>query len=224
MQVYPKNPGYKPFLPSFSKRGGKVIRQKRRQLLVDLLPKLLFRSDDLASYQKIWLEVGFGSGEHLAHRAVQNPDILFIGCEVYENGIAKLLEKVNDSNLKNIRIFNYDARLLLQELPENSLDRVFILFPDPWPKKKHHKRRVINQQTLEMLRRVMKDGAMLNIATDHDNYAEWIMVHMAIHGGFEWNAENHADWQSLPPDHITTRYQHKSLAGRPVFLNFNKKE
>jgi len=219
------------YIPSFGRRGGRVIRKSRRCALEEVLPGISVQSSEFRvqefkkenNYQEIWLEIGFGSGEHLAARAEVNPDIGFIGCEVYQHGVATLARQVQEKNLKNVRVFTEDARLLLETLPENSIDHIFILFPDPWPKKKHHKRRIINQAMLTELVRILRKGGALNLATDHMGYACWMLVHLNEHSGFEFTAENATDWQNPPEGHILTRYQQKQKAGTaPVFLNLNK--
>ncbi len=170
---------------------------------------------------KNWLEIGFGGGEHLAHQAALHPEIGIIGCEPYINGIAGLLKHIDDHKLHNIRIYSEDARLLMERLPDASLERVFILYPDPWPKARHHKRRLISTEFLNALARVMKPGAELRLATDHADYCAWMLEHLLSHSAFEWTAKICDDWLNPPPDWISTRYEQKALAGRPTYLDFH---
>jgi tRNA (guanine-N7-)-methyltransferase len=173
----------------------------------------------------IWLEIGFGGGEHLAQLAEENPQTGFIGCEVFENGIVKLLGQIERRRLDNIRIFADDARLLMAPLAPASVDRVFILFPDPWPKRRQHKRRIVSPATLDGLAEIMTDDAELRVATDDADYLCWILEHIATHPAFEWLARRPADWRERPPDWPPTRYEQKArAAGRPpAFLRFRRR-
>jgi tRNA (guanine-N7-)-methyltransferase len=202
-----------------------------RQLLRDeLLPRLTISLPEhgpldpttlfAAPCQAVWLEIGFGGGEHLAAQAADHPDVGFIGCEVFENGIARLIGEIARRNLGNIRIFADDARLLLDHLMPASIGRVFILFPDPWPKERHHKRRLVATPTLDRLAAIMQPGAELRLATDDGGYLAWMLDHLTAHPDFAWTARRPADWQQRPPDWPATRYEEKArAAGRePSFL------
>jgi len=180
-------------------------------------PRTLFP----APKRELWLEIGFGAGEHLAAQAAAHPDIGFIGAEVFENGVVKLLAAVREGGLENVRVLVDDARLLLAALPDRSLGRVFILFPDPWPKLRHHKRRMVSPATLDQLARLMRDGAELRLATDDVGYLRWMLELAPVHPAFEWTARGPADWRRRPPDWPGTRYERKAiLAGRqPCFLS-----
>ena len=171
------------------------------------------------------LEIGFGAGEHLAAQAAAHPERGFIGCEVFENGVAKLLAEIEQRRLANIRLFLDDARLLLATLREASLAHVFILFPDPWPKLRHHKRRIVTRATLDALARVMTDGAELRLATDDRGYLAWMLEHTTGHRDFEWLARRPPDWRERPSDWPATRYEQKAVAaGRsPTFLRFRRR-
>lgn len=175
--------------------------------------------------RSIWLEIGFGGGEHLAQLAEQHPQTGFIGCEVFENGIVKLLAEIERRRLGNIRIFPDDARLIIAALPTASVDRVFILFPDPWPKRRQHKRRIVSRATLDGLAEIMTDDAELRIATDDAGYFSWILEHITAHPAFEWLARRPADWRKRPPDWPPTRYEAKArAAGRsPAFLRIRRR-
>jgi tRNA (guanine-N7-)-methyltransferase len=173
----------------------------------------------------VWLEIGFGAGEHLAQLAEQHPQTGFIGCEVFENGIVKLLAQIERRRLDNIRIFADDARLIMAVLPAASIGRVFILFPDPWPKRRQHKRRVVSRPTLDALAEIMSDNAELRVATDDADYLCWILEHIIAHPAFEWLARRPGDWRERPPDWPPTRYEAKArAAGRPpAFLRIRRR-
>lgn len=170
----------------------------------------------------VWLEVGFGAGEHLAMQARAHPDVAMIGCEPFVNGVACLLSRIDKDGLDNIRIFDDDARLLLDALNEAEISRVFILFADPWPKKRHHKRRFISAETLDSLARVMKDGAQMRFASDHIGYVEWAIEHFLRHPCFEWASRTTKDTYRHPNDGFETRYEAKAKArgDRCVHLGF----
>jgi tRNA (guanine-N7-)-methyltransferase len=173
----------------------------------------------------IWLEIGFGGGEHLAQLAEQHPQTGFIGCEVFENGIVKLLGEIERRQLDNIRIFADDARLIIAALPAASIDRVFILFPDPWPKRRQHKRRIVSRATLDGLAEVMTDNAELRLATDDGGYLSWMLERVTAHPAFEWLARRPADWRDRPLDWPPTRYERKARAASrpPAFLRLRRR-
>jgi tRNA (guanine-N7-)-methyltransferase len=210
----------------YGRRRGKKLRAGQEALLDTLLPKLLIKlplSEPLDA-RELWLEVGFGSGEHLVWQAEQHPDVTLVGCEPFINGVAKCLAHIERAGVGNVRLFNDDARLLMAALPERSLSRVFILFPDPWPKTRHHKRRFVARATLDQLARLMKPGAELRLATDDPSYLPWMVEHACSHPDFEWLAERPSDWRGRPEDWPPTRYEQKMLAGhKPVFLRFKRR-
>jgi len=174
---------------------------------------------------ELWLEIGFGAGEHLAEQAAAHPDVGFLGAEVFENGVVKLLAEVQRRGLGNVRILVDDARLLLAALPDASVGRTFILFPDPWPKARHHKRRMVSPATLDQLARIMKDGAELRLATDDIGYLRAMLELAPVHAGFAWQARGPRDWRERPSDWPATRYEAKAVAaGRiPHFLRCTRK-
>ena len=221
-------------LRSFGRRKGRNLRPTKQGLFDTLLPKIEIkkirsREDENESsfldflpspVLPLWLEIGFGGGEHLAHQAGLHPEVQFIGCEPYVNGIAGLLSHIEEHKLNNIRIYSDDARDLINSLPDNSLERVFILYPDPWPKTRHHKRRIISREFLDSLTRVMKPDAELRLATDSADYATWMLERLLAHKNFKWTAKTCEDWLNPPAEWISTRYEQKALAGRPTYLNF----
>jgi tRNA (guanine-N7-)-methyltransferase len=175
--------------------------------------------------QAIWLEIGFGNGEHLAEQALGHPDIGFIGCEVFVNGVAGLLGHVDRFALPNVRILDDDARPLLHVLPSASVDRIFLLFPDPWPKARHAKRRFIGPANLAVLGRLLVNGGDLWIATDDPGYARWTLLHTIGRSEFSWRAKGPRDWRDQPAGWVETRYQRKAAAvGRAtIFLRFERR-
>ena len=170
---------------------------------------------------EVWLEIGFGGGEHLAQQAARRPDALFLAAEPFLNGVASALRHIDALGLDNVRLHASDARDLLAALPDASLDRIFILFPDPWPKTRHHKRRLIQDEVAAELARVLKPGGRLRFATDWRDYAGWTLERMLRSGRFDWTAQGAGDWRGVPADHVTTRYETKRLGDcAPVFLEF----
>lgn len=170
-----------------------------------------------------WLEIGFGHGEHLAAVAADNPCVGVLGCEPFLNGTAHLLQLVEDEDLRNVRIFPDDARLLMDGLPDACLGRVFLLFPDPWPKLRHHGRRFINPDNLDRLARLLRRGGELRLASDHMGMVRWMLWHVRRHPAFAWLAQSANDWRRRPPDWPESRYERKKLASdRPVFLRFER--
>ena len=216
----------------YGRRRGRPLRQGRRRIAESLLPQLaitLPEHDTLdpqalfsATPAAIWLEIGFGGGEHLYEQAERQPEIGFIGVEVFESGIARLVGEVARRGLGNVRIFADDARLLLDRLKPGSIGRVFILFPDPWPKRRHHKRRLVARATLDRLAAIMQPGAELRLATDDPGYLVWMLEHVTAHPAFTWLARSAADWRERPADWPATRYEEKARAvgRRPAFLRF----
>ena len=238
MSIASKNRDY---LSSFGRNRGRTLRPYPQQLVDHLLPQLspphavtdeeaatqlkhwcaaLMAEAKGQGYRQITLEIGFGGGEHLLMQAAYHPDTLFIGCEPFINGVAKCLAGIDAQKLTNIRLFTRDARELLLALPPHSLDTAFILFPDPWPKLRHNKRRLVNADTLSMLARAQKPGGRLLIATDHVDYSVWILEHLLAHLDYTWTAEAQADWLTPPAEWTETKYQRKTSAeGRaPLFF------
>ncbi|QIE44833.1 tRNA (guanosine(46)-N7)-methyltransferase TrmB [Pseudohalocynthiibacter aestuariivivens] len=171
----------------------------------------------------IWLEIGFGAGEHLVHQATSEPDVGFIGCEPYLNGVAMLLAKLRKADVSNVSVHPGDARDLFDVLPEASVARAFLLYPDPWPKKRHHRRRFVTQEHLVPLAKVMQPGAILRVATDIEDYVRQTLEEVPK-AGFEWLAERPSDWQTPWEDWTRTRYEAKALReGRvPHYLTFRR--
>jgi tRNA (guanine-N7-)-methyltransferase len=219
----------------YGRRRGRPLRTGQRGLVDGLLPRVSIvppacgTLDPAALFDvppaDIWVEIGFGGGEHLAAQAAAHRAIGLLGCEVFENGIVKLLTEIQRSQLTNVRIVSDDARLLLAALPAESVGRAFVLFPDPWPKQRHHKRRIVSPETLDTLGRVMKDGAELRLATDDLGYLAWMLAVVTVHRDFTWLAEGPADWRERPADWPPTRYEAKAVAAgrRPYFLRLGRR-
>jgi tRNA (guanine-N7-)-methyltransferase len=215
------------------RRLGKKLRVGQKNLLDNSLsglkvtplnPDPHFETTMLEAPQQVWLEIGFGGGEHLAVLAKANPQIGFIGCEPFMNGVAKLLTTIHTHNLKNIRIYDNDARPLLDVMDNQSIDRAFILFSDPWPKKRHHKRRFFIEENLNRLARILKDEAELRFASDHYDFVSWTLEQFIGHPAFAWNARSFRDWRNPPKDWVTTRYEEKALTRHehPAYLLFKR--
>jgi len=171
--------------------------------------------------EAVWLEIGFGGGEHLAAQAAAHPSYGLIGCEPFINGVASLLGHLETQALSNVRVFPNDARLILDALPDGCLDRLFVLFADPWPKKRHHERRFVGPENLPRLARVLRAGGELRLATDVMPLGDWMREHTNAHPAFE----SVYDSTTPPADWIPTRYEQKGrAAGRaPVYMIFKRK-
>lgn len=217
------------------RRRGRKLRPGREQLLETALPRVAVVAPDedgsvdprawfSGNPGEVWLEIGFGAGEHLAWQAAAHPDIGMLGAEPFLNGVARLLSTIEDEGLSNIRILPDDVRPLLASLDDASLGRAFILFPDPWPKARHHNRRIINPVILDELARVLVDDAELRVATDDQSYLVWMLRHLEAHPDFRWMAERAQDWQTRPADWPGTRYESKNRSGGPgpTFLRYRR--
>ena len=216
------------------RRKGKALRTAQADRIARLLPGLriaLPRSGaiDLRSLfpraiDRTVLEIGFGGGEHLAARASEYPDTGFIGVEPFVNGMAKLFGRIEAERLDNIRIYDDDAKLLLSALPDGSVDLVYLLFPDPWPKRRQRKRRFLDDRNLQALGRVLRPGGELRFATDIDDYAGWALVRVARSPDFAWRPAGPSDWRRPWPGWPGTRYEAKAAAaGRASsYLTFSR--
>ena len=232
----PKNsPTAAPWRNFYGRRHGKTLRPSQQTYLEEDLAELSpgpvdwevnpeRRPLDLAGLfgdREVWLEIGFGGGEHMVHQAVTHPQAGIIGCEPFINGVAMLLGKIRAAGAENIAVHPGDARDMFDVLPEASISRAFLLYPDPWPKKRHHRRRFVTPEHLAPLARVLKPGAQLRVATDIPDYVRQTLEQVPRHG-FRWTAEGPADWREPWDDWISTRYEQKALReGRvPHYLTF----
>ncbi|WP_105432144.1 tRNA (guanosine(46)-N7)-methyltransferase TrmB [Neorhizobium sp. T6_25] len=218
----------------FGRRKGKQLRERQAEGMATLLPalKLDLQAPAPAVLSEIFpipveelrLEIGFGGGEHLVHRARENLKTGFIGVEPFVNSMAKLLSRVDELGLKNIRVYDDDATQVLDWLPDASLDRIDLLYPDPWPKRKHWKRRFVSAVNLDRFHRVLKPGGMFLFASDIDTYVNWTLTHCRDHGGYQWQAEQSSDWLTPFAGWPGTRYENKARReGRSsAYLTFRK--
>jgi len=211
----------------FGRRISRKLSKQKKNLLNNSLPDYeitiknlkIFLSEKRRRYDnKFWLEVGFGSGEHLVKQAMKHPDIFFIGCDPYINGIVSLLDKIIEKKLHNIGIFAEDARELIRKSPNSLFSKVFILFPDPWPKKRHFKRRLINQDFLDSLFKAMENDGTLHICSDVLNYIRWTLYQVSKNSNFTWIINKSEDWKESADNRFFTKYAKKAdLKKRTVF-------
>ena len=217
----------------FGRRKGKKLRAGQDELIQNLLPAIrAIPGQDLPSQfpnrdtretsRETWLEIGFGGGEHLAAQARTRRDVDFLGCEPFVNGMAKLLAVIEHERLDNVRVWDDDVTDLLPTLPDASFDRVYILYPDPWPKRRQRKRRLVSDEMLETLARVMKPGAELRFASDIDDYIGWVLARTLRSPHFSWKAARADDWRRPYEGWPGTRYEAKAIReGRvPSYLTF----
>lgn len=218
----------------YGRQQGHKLRKGQKDLLETLLPKLqvpvpaegaiepatLFEH----SPAEVFLEIGFGGGEHLIARAGRHPERGFIGAEPFVNGVAKILAGIEATGLTNVRLHFGDARDIIEQLPDRSLAGIYLLYPDPWPKKRHNKRRFVNEDNLRQLHRILKPGAPFLFASDITDYVRWTLGRVLRHGGFQWTAEGKADWTTAPAGWPGTRYEAKAFreGRRAHYLHFCK--
>lgn len=219
-------------LRSYGRRKAKKLSGRKSRLIDELLPAL--RIDLARPYNKnvlfpppieqVWLEIGFGSGEHLLWQAEHHREVSFIGCEPFINGMASLLGGIEDHGLSNIHLHDGDARDVLAWLPDGALAKVFLLFPDPWPKKRQQKRRLISSETAAEIARVLAPGGELRFASDDAEYAAQALFTIGRSSSFVWLAARAADWRERPADWPATRYERKALSeGRkPIYLRWRR--
>ncbi len=210
----------------YGRRKGPKLSSRQAGLRQTLLGELAWvpGGDPLLQFpntvKDVWLEVGFGAGEHLVWQAQHHPQVGLIGAEPYEMGMAKLLTKLEETPLNTVRLYEGDGREIIEALPDASLGRFFLLFPDPWPKTRHHKRRFLQIAMLDELARVLKPGSELRFATDDKSYLPYALERLMAHPKFRWLAEGPSDWKSRPADWPPTRYEAKQIRGLPTFLRF----
>jgi len=219
-------------LRSYGRRRGRRLSPRQDRLMRELLPRVSLplagaSPDDACSIfsvpvREVWLEVGFGGGEHLLWQARHHPDVGMIGAEPFEDGVVRVLSAIEDDSLGNVLVHADDARALLRWLPDASVSQAFVLFPDPWPKRRHLKRRLVNAHFLGLVARVMRPGAELRIGTDIGDYARTILMAFQRSGAFVWHAESPADWRVRPADWPSTRYEEKAIreGRRCYYLRF----
>lgn len=210
------------YLTSFGRRVGKSLSATKRALIANHLPKYKIENIDFnQENKKFSLEIGFGNGEFLSEMAVQNLDNVFIGCEPYLNGIGKLLADIMSKDISNIYIWPDDVRMMLPKMPVGIIDEVFILFPDPWPKARQKKRRLINNHLLDLLYPKLKKQALIRVATDEPDYAEWILEYFSEHS--KYVVPVNQDWSKPYENWQGTTYYRKALGTykrQPYFFEF----
>ena len=197
----------------------------------DLLPRVevdldaLRRGSLFAPQREVWLEIGFGGGEHLLSRAQERPDVGFIGCEPFVNGVAKLLAGIETQGLDNVRVRADDATALIEAAPEGAFSRIYLLYPDPWPKRRQQKRRFVSEANIALLARVLKPGGELRFATDIDDYAGWTLARFLASPLFAWDAACADDWRAPWEGWSPTRYEAKARReGRgSAYLTFRRR-
>jgi tRNA (guanine-N7-)-methyltransferase len=232
IESWRKIPAHSPRL--HGRRRGKKLRGHQASLLSAALPALSFDasqplSDPMGLFpdspSALWLEIGFGGGEHLAAEARAHPGTGYLGCEAFLNGIAKALALVEAGSLRNVRLYNGDARAVIEALPRETLDGVYLLYPDPWPKRRHHRRRFLSDEMLTRLARIMRPGAELRFATDIDDNAGWSLARVLRSPDFVWAPAGSRDWQRPWDGWTGTRYEAKALRSgrRPAYLTFLRK-
>lgn len=219
----------------FGRRKGHSLRSRQLDLMATLLPRLALRlgeppPNELAELfprqpESVRLEIGFGGGENLAAEATAHPQVGFIGCEPFVNGMAKILASIDAGAIDNIRLYAGDAIDLLAWLPDASLDEVDLLYPDPWPKRRHWKRRFVQDRTIAMLARVLRGEGLFRFATDVPDYAAWTLERFMRAPDFVWTAERADDWRKPWAGFHGTRYEAKAKReGRtPCYLEFRRK-
>ena len=216
-------------LRTYGRTRSRSLKPRQARLIETLLPNIAAPRAPfdpkalMPGAREVWLEAGFGSGEHLAGQAARAPDVLFLGAEPFVNGVDACLAHIDDLGLKNVRVEAGDVRALMARLPDASLDRLIALFPDPWPKTRHHKRRLVSPAFIAEAARILKPGARVQLATDWADYADWMLQHFTRAPAFRWTAKRADDWRAPPPGHITTRYEAKRLGDcAPVWLEFER--
>lgn len=207
----------------YGRSKGRPLRRVQQKLMDELYPKVsMDTKPDLGGYDEIWMEIGFGAADHVVHLAKENPNTAVIGAEPFLNGVAKAVAGIEEHDLKNLYLHHGDARDIMDELPDNRLDRLYILFPDPWPKTRHNKRRIINAAFLEDVRRVLKPGGTLYFASDIIDYVDWTLARLKKSGGFRMQDVTPSLWRTPYHGWPGTRYEAKAIReGRPChYLQF----
>ena len=213
---------------------GRPLKPKMARMMTDVLPELACVPDeegrvDLEALfgerpERLWLEVGIGAGEHLAWQGETNPDVRLIGAEFFLNGVASAVRHLHDQNLSNVRIMHGDGRVLVEGVPEGSVERAFVLHPDPWPKKRHWERRIIQPSMMDALARAIRPGGELRLATDHADYQPWMTRIALAHPKFRWTARTADDWRRRAADWPQTRYEAKAVreGRKPLYLTLER--
>ncbi|MEM7289835.1 MAG: tRNA (guanosine(46)-N7)-methyltransferase TrmB [Pseudomonadota bacterium] len=218
----------------FGRRKSKALSPKAQHRFDNLLPKLRIVVDGPSpdnldelfdkKSERLIVEIGFGGGEHLVQQALTNPQHSYIGVEPFVNSMAKALRAIDEKSIRNIRLYDEDAVELLDWLPGQLVDEIDLLYPDPWPKLRHWKRRFVNTKNLDRFARVLKSGGRFHFASDIDTYVNWTLQHCDAHPSFDWKADDASDWQIPYENWVRTRYEAKAVRGgrTPAYLRFEK--
>lgn len=216
-----------PPLRSFGRLKSRPIKPRQAALMETRLPGLRIPAGHVSPQalmpdaRETWLEIGFGGGEHMAAQAARHPDVLILGAEPFVNGVASAVRHIDEQALGNVRLHDNDVRELIARIPDASLARVFILFPDPWPKARQQKRRLVQPDLVADLARILRSGGRLRFASDVASYVDQALERFIANPAFSWPSQRADDWRIPPADHITTRYEEKRLGDcAPVFLDF----
>ena len=201
----------------YGRAQGRPLSAKQAACVENLLPKICVPAepkDPLAvikAFSQNWLEVGFGGAEHLLHQARTHKDVGLIGIEPFLNGVAKALVSISDEGLDNISLHHGDARPVMERMADASLDKVFVLFPDPWPKARHFKRRILSSEFIADIYRLLKPGGEFRFASDIISYVDWTLIRVQGHGGFIWEPKDADAWRKPPEGWPGTRYEAKAF-------------
>ena len=221
----------------FGRRQGRSLGGERSRVLEEILPRITPNKQHLSEdyshppstyfekdFSKYILEIGFGHGERLSQHSQNEPDTAFLGAEPFVNGMAAFLKNIANQNHDNIRVIMDDGMIIARSIKPESLDAIYVLNPDPWHKTRHHKRRLINQETLDIFAKILKPNGQLVMSTDVPYLAEWMCTHANTHAAFTWAAKRRTDWEKEPKNWITTKYEQKGAKGakKMVYLNFEK--
>lgn len=196
---------------TFGRAKGRPLTPLVQAIWDEHFPRLKWDVAATLPKDPLWLEIGFGGAEHLLWQAEQNPDVHLIGAEPFLNGVAKAVRGVAETPLNNVSLHHGDVRDVLAALPDSSLDRIFVLFPDPWPKSRHNKRRLLRTKFIAELHRVLKPGGQLRFGSDIIHYVDWTLTRLKRHGGFTFTPQSQADWRVRPDDWPPTRYEAKAI-------------
>jgi tRNA (guanine-N7-)-methyltransferase len=216
-------------LRTYGRVKSRSLKPRQARLMETRLPELSLPDGPIdpnalaPAASETWLEAGFGAGEHLATQAARHPDALLLGAEPFVNGVAACVVHLEDAGIANVRLLHGDVRELMARLPDASLARIYVLFPDPWPKARHKKRRLVEPGFIAEAARLMRPGAVLRFATDWADYADWTLERFLASPDFRWTAERAGDWRASWPDHVPTRYETKRLGDcAPIWLEFER--